>query len=577
MNRRSFLLKTGTTLATASAIDYAFIQNAVAQTLALGDGGAVSDQRVLFISFDGGCPMQVGCFDPKPSRQRFVAGEPARISPDPTRYPAVDFDRIEASKWAVDNELRYAHTSGNGFTLNTAEASEPHVNLAEDPRKINESALHARGIRPERGYNLYTPPTYRNGSIIAGPVATPLLKHAPYMTVLNGVDTTLQHPTAAALMWTGDASIAVKKPTIDCLLAASLGRGMILSSVASYPWSRRNTFLNHDLPVKGAPFRVARETMIGASNTGFGALYRQMFEREFLSRLSPRSANPTSEAFRTGLQSFIAGRISGLAGNAADSATRDFYQSLGQLFQSRGQIAQGGFLTRLETDIDTFVAQGLSELAAMGLNKYSFAFGDGMTWDRMLAQAGMTASLLSQGVCSVATLGMGGWDFHGLNYVDGAAGLWGRQHLVLWMVDYTVRRINAWRGDSAQMLKTSVVLMPELGRHYWLNYGASGGVFGGGQEHQINNSMVVIGGPLGKGQIYGGTGDFYETRKVDLATGAAVDLTSSAPGHEVLTPRHLLVALAKHVGGLDETALRAAFGVDQSAAFLNPLTGRNAA
>jgi hypothetical protein len=577
MNRRTFLLKTGTTLATASAIDYAFIRGAVAQTLALSDSASVSDQRVLFISFDGGCPMQVGCFDPKRSRQRFINGTPVRISSDPTRYPAVDFDRIEASKWAVDNELRYAHTSGNGFTLNTAEISEPHADLANDPRKINESALQARGIRPERGYDLYTPPTYRNGSIVTGPVATPLLKHAPYMTVLNGVDTTLQHPTAAALMWTGDASLAVKKPTIDCLLAASLGRGMILSSVASYPWSRRNTFLNHDLPVKGAPFRIARETMVGASDTGFGSLYRQMFEREFMSRLSPRSANPTSDAFRTRLQSFIGSRISGLAANTTDSATRDFYQSMGQLFESRGQIAQGGFLSRLETDINSFVAQGMAELSAMGFYKFSYGFGDGMSWDRMLAQAGMTASLLSQGVCSTATLGMGGWDFHGLNYVDGSSGLWGRQHLVFWLIDYTIRRINAWRGDSAHMLKTSVVLMPELGRHYWLDSGAGAGASSGGQQHQTNNSMVVIGGPVGKGQIYGGTSDFYETLKVDLQTGAAVDVTSTSSNHEILTPRHLLVALAKHVGGLDETALRAAFGVDQSAAFLNPLPGRSAA
>jgi hypothetical protein len=591
ISRRKFLGYSGTAWAMQRTLE-GTLTSIVAHTLTskaqASEPQTQGGQSVVFCAFDGGAPLQVGSFDPKESLHRPGSdGSPLFItSPSGGSAPILFPVRTEASEYVVQEQLKYR--SPLAPVVRPARRS-PHADLQRDWRYDSASRQFRERWRGHE--DLYSPAVYSHPltpQLELGPIALPLLKHSPYMTVLKGVDLTFQHPTAGASNWTGSTSISERRPVIDCLLATALGQGAILPHLGFLYDGVRNTFANQDFPSSGAPLRIPSSVLQNSPNptqasAAFAQAYKTFFQEQFSSRLSPQSSDRLSGRFSHSLDQWTQLIFQSQIEKSKSPENRELWSSMFELFRSRKEVSQGAFIDALHSDTVSFFQEVVDELNAQGFGSllgprdYNDPFSTTTSyfvsrevWWSWISQAGAIASLVGQGITRVATLSFRGWDWHTENVV--LQPHWRTLQAIFLIVSKMIDRINTYRKDP-EMKRTTVAFMPELSREPFCNPNTRSEADGAGQEHWNTQSLTLIGGPLGLGNSFGGTDPHYQQLKIDPVTGNA--LPANHHSGIYLTPVYLLAALAKHVGGMSDETIRSTYGLSPSEllGFLKPNLG----
>lgn len=172
--------------------------------------------------------------------------------------------------------------------------------------------------------------------------------------------------------------------------------------------------------------------------------------------------------------------------------------------------------------IDDFRASLLKSDAirsrAGGFGDLSFAFS-------LSEQADFAVQALSEDLCWTVGLDtLEDWDTHGNNEEqnDLHEGLFeGLAHLA--------QKLESTAGSGGNTLldETLVVVMSEMSRTPLLNAG-------GGKDHWPTTSLMMFGGPVAGGQVFGATNDLVEPELIDIGSGALDgNGTMLEPGHVI--------------------------------------------
>jgi hypothetical protein len=124
-------------------------------------------------------------------------------------------------------------------------------------------------------------------------------------------------------------------------------------------------------------------------------------------------------------------------------------------------------------------------------------------WPDFDTQTSLAIDLLAKGVCQTVTLGLDGFDSHATNAV---------QHSLYERLFTVLADIGADLEAAGLLEETLVVVVSDMARIPFINYDD-------GKDHWPHTSMLLFGGGLNGGRVYGGTDDTLESSSVDLATG----------------------------------------------------------
>ena len=561
-SRRDFLKQMGLAGGLTFSADTILQSILASAILPMGRARAApGDQKFIFVSFPGGYDPTL-TFDPKPFYVATRAdGAPETLLPFNGESQALITDnipikRMEQSPLSIVNKM---------FYLNEVNLSKYALKAGShqyNPNRFN-SVDWRRNMQGERIYDTWSenaPPILLNGGIEWGHAIGPLIDQASRATLFRGVTATATHEVAQALLWTGHPDgPEARNPTLDCLIAAKLGGGVLFPHLKFL--GERNATVTQNLPVEANSLAIPEFLYSGSQ-------FKDFFSAKFQSRLSGTHPQAFGSGFRDAIKSIATGGIDQILGGNLSIEDREFYQQLKNQFTQRNDIYDGDFLANIEGDITTFMAEAEAtlqpKLAMVHPQIYTTSLPTypARAWNNRYrytcASAACVASMINRGVCTVANLTLnpygGSWDSHTDHFGYG--------------VPEQMEFNNAILGlliSKLDMTNTTLVFLSDVGREPILDPIILG------KNHNDSTAIALIGGKLGQGHVFGATDDLTKPLPVDLATGGPTALGANGKpqaGHDWLETRHILAGVLLSVG-YTETEVRTLTGLGSIPPYLH--------
>ncbi len=338
----------------------------------------------------------------------------------------------------------------------------------------------AFGLDPLAGYevNLMSPAAF-------------VTKYGPYLTVINGIDTsTNNHDAGSRTMWSG--RLAEGYPSLAALVAATRGNGSPMAYLSAG---------GYDATAGLVPLTRV---------TGADAMKRLALTN----RIDPNNAESTDLYHSATAMDRI--RSAQLARLQALHDTQYLPRLQASMVDLQAARARDGELQALQIPEQLIEVPGLGDL------------------QRMMQQAQLAVAAFKAGVAVSANLSLGGFDTHANHDRDQ-----NRQIAkLLFGIDYLMTLAGAELGGNLIMVAAS-----DFGRGPFYN----GDNEGSGKDHWPVTSVFAMGPGIAGDRVIGGTTPDQRARLVDPGSLAVVDGTDGVEGVRI-RPEHVHHALRGKAG-----------------------------